>query len=86
MSAPKHAVEVRIELGGHSMAEVIARLADELLRYQEHGGIFPHVWGGWGGAGSVSVEVRDVSADQYRSELETWLAEQKAGATSEVTP
>jgi hypothetical protein len=75
---PQHAYEVTVQIGGNDW-EYVLRTMDELTDYlREHGPNCSVISGSWGGCHSVHIQHRDVSPDQYRSELDQYcLSEEK---------
>jgi hypothetical protein len=69
--APLHPIEVRISIGANGPAELRQLLRNVVEQFEDND--TPNgCSGGWDGGWSITTAKRDVSADDYRTELETW--------------
>jgi hypothetical protein len=74
---PVHPFEVRISIGGNTWEDVANELRNMLHTAERNGpGGLNGFGGGWGGCHTVTTTVRDISADDYRKELEAWRLSQ----------
>ena len=70
---PKHAFELTIRIGGEDWIQTVReleRLTDHVI---EHGPRCTMVSGG----SYVRIEIRDVTPEAYRKELNAWLKQQR---------
>jgi hypothetical protein len=74
---PKHAYEVLIKIGGETWEYVTQTLHDLAFHVEEHGPECGLTSGGAGGSHYVHIERRDISPQDYRIELEAWLAQRR---------
>ena len=76
---PRKPIEVQITANGFNWKEVIRALrerVDRLAEHHEHGvGVLAN---GYGASHTASVQLRDVSQEQFVDESIAWLDEQRA--------
>lgn len=80
---PIHAVEVRISIGCHSWAGVQAVLEELLDELARRNCLNAQASVGWSGSHLVTVALRDVTAEQYRDELEAWRSRDRSSKQGE---
>lgn len=69
---PRHPFEVRITIGGDDWDYITRTMAELVEHLKDHGSNCSLASGGAGGSHSVNVEKRDITPEQYHSELASW--------------
>lgn len=81
LKPPKSPFEVTVTICAETTRDLYWRLRNELIEWSEDRVPVWHIWGGAGTHGEVKVEVRDITPEQYRAELQEWFeASRKARA------
>jgi hypothetical protein len=71
--APLHPFEVSIKIGGNDWPYVLQTVKELAEHLEQHGPDCTMASGGWSGCHSVDVRKRDISAEDYRRELDQWF-------------
>lgn len=69
---PRHAFELEIKIGAETWERLLCELGRLDDHVREHGSACNMASGGGGSSSSVHIELRDVTPEQYREELEAW--------------
>lgn len=86
MNPPRSPIEVTITIGAETPRDLYWRLRNELGEWSETEPPRWHIWGGAGTHGEVKVELRNITPEQYRAELQKWFEERKTDGPVEPEP
>jgi len=72
VNPPKSPIEVTITIGAETFGDLLSTMYNEIREWDRNQAVQSHIWGGAGTNGNVSVDIRDITPELYREELQAW--------------